>query len=482
MNERAKAGVYWPGITKDIEAVRAACSSCNRIMPSQPRTPPVEPLIPSTPFEAVACDYFHFNGHYYFVAADRLSGWLEVQQIKVGTNEAGAKGLCKALRRLMIQVGVPMEISSDGGPEFSAGETEEFFKRWGIRHRISSVSFPSSNGRAELAVKTAKRLLMDNISPNGSLDNDAMVRALLIYRNTPDPGCKLSPAQILLGRPLRDTLPCISKEVMVFNNDEIHPQWKEAWKAKEEALKVRYVKTLENLGEHSRPLAVLQHGNHVMIQNQSGRFPKKWDKSGVIVEVRANDQYTVKVDGSGRLTLRNRRFLRKYDSHKLSPEWSGTYPQSGAAAGEARAYMPVQVDSPSRQPPLNIVRSRPPLQNEDAHEKSPDCSQPCTPTPSMPGCTPSSQQYAPTHVQHSMPDRSPSPQQYAPTQVCMPSPNSQRRAPMRMMSPPEPVEIVTPPAVLPGETIRSRRVRKQRVTFDASTGKDTTPQAVPDDI
>ena len=137
-------------------------------------------MIPSTPFEAIACDYFHLNGHYYFVAADTLSGWLEFQQIKVGTNEAGAKGLCKALRRLMVTFGVPTEISSDGGPEFTAQETKVFFERWGIRHRLSSVSFPSSNGRAELAVKSAKRMLMDNVGPNGSLDNDAMVRVLLV--------------------------------------------------------------------------------------------------------------------------------------------------------------------------------------------------------------------------------------------------------------------------------------------------------------
>ena len=108
-------------------------------------------------------------------------------QVKVGTNEAGSQGLCRALRRLMITFGVPVEISSDGGPEFIAGETKAFFKKWGIRHRLSSVSLPSSNGRAELAVKTSKRLLMDNTSPNGSLDNDAFVRALLAYRNTPDP-------------------------------------------------------------------------------------------------------------------------------------------------------------------------------------------------------------------------------------------------------------------------------------------------------
>jgi hypothetical protein len=37
MNERAKACVYWPGITRDIENIGAACNSCNRNMPSNPK-------------------------------------------------------------------------------------------------------------------------------------------------------------------------------------------------------------------------------------------------------------------------------------------------------------------------------------------------------------------------------------------------------------------------------------------------------------
>ena len=160
---------------------------------------------------------------------------------------------------MMVTFGVPVEISSDGGPEFIAGETNDFFKIWGIHHRLSSAGLPSSNGRAELGVKTAKRLLMENVGPSGTLDSDGVVRALLTYRNTPEPGCKLSPAQILLGRPLRDTLPYISKEVMVFNNSDILPQWREAWAAKEEALKTRYMKTLETLQEHSRSLPPLHH-------------------------------------------------------------------------------------------------------------------------------------------------------------------------------------------------------------------------------
>ena len=209
------------------------------------------------------------------------------------------------------------EVASDGGPEFIAKETEDFLRRWDVRHRLSSVSFPSSNGRAELAVKATKRLLMDNVGPNGDLDNDRMVRSLLTQRNTPDSGCKISPAQILFGRPLRDTLPYIEKDIMTFNNPRINDNWRKAWGLKEEALKTRYVKSLENLKEHSKP-PPLRHGDHVLLQNQSGRFPKKWDRSGIVVEIKINDQYVVKVAGTGRLTLRNRRFLRKY-THTALP-------------------------------------------------------------------------------------------------------------------------------------------------------------------
>ena len=49
----------------------------------------------------------------------------------------------------------------------------------------------------------------------------------------------------------------------------------------------------------------------VQIQNQRGNDPRRWNKSGKIVEKLDFDQYLVKVDGGGRLTRRNRRFLKK---------------------------------------------------------------------------------------------------------------------------------------------------------------------------
>jgi len=89
--------------------------------------------------------------------------------------------------------------------------------------------------------------------------------------------------------------------------------WRDAWSKKEEALRSRYVKSLENLSEHTKSLPPLNCGDHVMIQNQTGPFPNKWGKSGVVVELKDYHQYVVKVDGSGRLTVRNRKFLRKFN-------------------------------------------------------------------------------------------------------------------------------------------------------------------------
>ena len=211
MEQRARAIVYWPGMSKDIRDTRAGCADCNRNAPSQAVTPPHPSPLLSTPFEAVFADFFDYGGHHYLVVGDRLSGWVEILSSPAGTNLGGSAGLIRHLRSFFATFGVPEELASDSGPEFTAGNTEKFLRLWGVHHRLSSVSFPQSNGRAEVAVKTAKRLLMSNTGPTGNLDHDRFLRAMLQLRNTPDPDCHLSPAQIIFGRPLRDSLTFVNK-------------------------------------------------------------------------------------------------------------------------------------------------------------------------------------------------------------------------------------------------------------------------------
>ena len=301
MCARADSSIFWPGMTPAIIDTRARCSYCDSIAPSQPSAPPTAPVLPAYPFQCIASDYFHYKGKNYLIGVDRYSNWPVVER----ANE-GAKGLISALRQVFVTFGISEELSSDGGPEYTSHATQLFLKHWGVNHRKSSVAFPHSNNRAEVGVKSIKRLIMDNTGPNGTLDTDRFQRAMLQYRNTPDKQTGLSPAMCIFGRPIRDFIPIHHGKYLP------HPAWREALLAREEALRHRHQKTAERLSEHTRSIPPLVVGDSVRIQNQSGPHPTKWDKTGIVVEVRQFDQYVVRVDGSGRVTLRNRKFLRKY--------------------------------------------------------------------------------------------------------------------------------------------------------------------------
>ena len=65
--------------------------------------------------------------------------------------------------------------------------------------------------------------------------------------------------------------------------------------------------------EHTKALPPLKVGDCVRVQNQIGSKPRRWDKTGIVVEVKQFDQYVIRMDGSGRVSLRNRRFLKRYE-------------------------------------------------------------------------------------------------------------------------------------------------------------------------
>ena len=362
MEGRARACVFWPGITADIQTTRDSCANCCRNAPSQPSLPAAAPEIPSTPFESVFADFFEASGHHYLVAGDRLSGWVEVYSSPSGSSRSGSAGLIAHMRTMFATFGVPVKLSSDGGPEFSATATTDFLSRWGVYHRESAAYNPKSNGRAEVAVKTAKRLLLSCIGPSGSLNNDKFLRGILQLRNTPDPECNLSPAQVLFGRPLRDAFSFIN-HCTKFENRAIHPVWHEAWAAKEDALRTRFAKSVEKINAHARPLANLKSGDKVFIQNQFGSYPNKWDRSGVVLESLGHDQYNVKVDGTGRLTKRNRRFLRQYTLPTAHASWPSYNAQTPPVVSPPLAYAdtlpPPALRQPAPKAPVMVPVSSP---------------------------------------------------------------------------------------------------------------------------
>ena len=79
------------------------------------------------------------------------------------------------------------------------------------------------------------------MGPTETLDTDHFLRAMLQFRNTPNPDCEVYPAKIVFGRPLRDNFLFTD----YLKRSQYSQRWQDAWKAKEEALRARFIRTSE---------------------------------------------------------------------------------------------------------------------------------------------------------------------------------------------------------------------------------------------
>ncbi|KAK8384285.1 hypothetical protein O3P69_009214 [Scylla paramamosain] len=89
-------------------------------------------------------------------------------------------------------------------------------------------------------------------------------------------------------------------------NHKVDQHWRRALRRRELAMARSGDERVERQGP-VRTLEPLSPGSRVWVQNQ---MTKVWDRSGVVAEALPHRQYTVRLDGSGRLSLRNRRHLR----------------------------------------------------------------------------------------------------------------------------------------------------------------------------
>ena len=162
----------------------------------------------------------------------------------------------------------------------------------------------------EVAVKLAKRLIRGNLGPRGSLDTDALPRALLEHRNAIDPLTSLSPAMVIFGRELKGYLPALNWKF------QPRQEWRLEADLCEQVHMKQHVRMKEHLAAHAWPLPLLQHGDTISIQDLSDPCkPGRWSMMGTVVEALPLDSYMVRVDGSRRLTQCQRHHLRQLTTY-----------------------------------------------------------------------------------------------------------------------------------------------------------------------
>ncbi|XP_062605902.1 uncharacterized protein K02A2.6-like [Saccostrea cucullata] len=204
---RAREVIYWPEISSQIEDMVSKCAIYAETQNSNPKEPLVLVDLPDRPWAKVSTDLFMLNSKHYILTVDYYSKWPKVMKL----TEPSATYVIAALKSQFAKYGIPDEVISDNGPQYSCNEFKQFAQDYGFTHITSSPYFAQSNGQVERMVQTVKRLLKKSSDP---------YKSLMDYRNTPL-NIGQSPAQLFLNRRLKTLLPTTSKLLRPSNSTQI---------------------------------------------------------------------------------------------------------------------------------------------------------------------------------------------------------------------------------------------------------------------
>ncbi len=196
------------------------------------------------------------------------------------SGHSGPATLIQKVRNFLTRNGVPRFLYADEGSAYESMEFCTFCEEWGIKLITCSGEYPQGNGTAEAAVKRVKKWL------SGANSEDELARAILAWHQTPIASGRPTPAQLHLGRNVRDEITNKIKKSQV-NWDEVQ-LWKQSQKSEQAAAYNKRAKDLPEL-QIGDPVFVSMHGQWLrgIIEQYADRprsFRIKMSDTGARVE------------------------------------------------------------------------------------------------------------------------------------------------------------------------------------------------------
>ena len=145
-------------------------------------------------------DLFTYDDRNYLVLVDYTSNFIEIDCIP---NTLTSTIIVK-LNQQFSRHGIPKNIITDNGPQFTAHYFISFSNKWNFKLIFISPGNSQANGRAEAAVKT-----VNNLFRRCNAKGEDPYLGLLNIRNTPGENMD-SPNQIMFNRRTNMSIPSIN--------------------------------------------------------------------------------------------------------------------------------------------------------------------------------------------------------------------------------------------------------------------------------
>ena len=285
---------YWPNVFKDAAEFCKTCPECQKTTPGKKTFAPLIPLpIIEEPFQRIAMDLVgplprsRSGNKYILVICDYATRYPEA--IPLRSIDAGH--IAEELIKVFARVGVPKEILTDQGSNFTSQLLAEVYRLLRIQPIKTSPYHPQTDGLVERFNQTLKAMLRKTVWKEGKDWDKWLPYLLFAYREVPQSSTGFSPFELVYGRQIRGPL------------DVLKETWETSNKSNESV--VSYVLAMqEKLSEMSE----LARENLAKAQKQQ----KKWyDENARERRFEPGEQVLV---------------LLPTETSKLLAQWHGPYP------------------------------------------------------------------------------------------------------------------------------------------------------------
>ena len=316
------------------------CSVCNKFKRNNTKEPLISHEIPDRAWAKVGVDLFHYNQGDYLMCVDYFSKFPEIAKL----TQTASGHVVTAFKSIFSRHGIPDEVVSDNGPQFSSAEFRTFTQNWEFIHTTSSPGFPQSNGQSERAIQTVKNLF----KKAAECQNDPYI-ALMEYRNAPLDGVKLSPAQLLMGRRLKTKLPTSTQLL----KPQIH-------KNAHKNIKDRQLKQKHYFDRGAKHLPTFEEGEKIRV-----KVKDNWQPASVLKSHDTPRSFIIKTP-DGNTYRRNRRHLLKTREKTFTTQ-SSPHPEDYDPGERQPAERDTSFQTPASSP---VEVSAPPTVNEEVVKRS----------------------------------------------------------------------------------------------------------------